>query len=173
MEGAMVRYLTSDPVCAPSDSTLRAGRGMHQVGVGQVTVFVTAPGYDVQQFDLEVTEAERRVIEAVLTPTQVTRRGSQVTLAEPIAFLEGSAIIDEVSTPLLQQLATVILTDDLKDVRVLAWSDGSGGRRQAEARGEAVVAFLESLGVPGDRLSVSAQGTLPKAQVDRVRFTVR
>ena len=169
----MVRYLTAEPECAPPDSALRAGRGTHAVGVGPATLFVTAPGYDVQQFDLEIREAERQAVDAVLHPTQVTRRGSQVTLAEPIVFLPDSAIVDEASTPLLQQLATVILAEDLRDLRILAWSEGSGSRRLAEARGEAVVAFLESLGVPGDRLSVSAQGTLPKGQADRVRFVVR
>jgi outer membrane protein OmpA-like peptidoglycan-associated protein len=173
MEGAMVKYLATDPACAPEDTTLRAGRGTHRVGVGLVTAFVTAAGYDVQQFDVEVTEGERGTVEAVLSPTQVSRRGSQVTLAEPIVFLSDSAIIDEASTPLLQQLATVILTEDLRDVQVKAWGEGSSSRRLAEARGEAVVAFLESLGVPGDRLSVSAQSTLPKGQADRVRFVVR
>jgi outer membrane protein OmpA-like peptidoglycan-associated protein len=173
MESAMVKYLASDPACGAEDTTMRAGRGTHRVGIGPVTVFVTAPGYDVQQVDLEVVEGERREFTAVLHPTQVSRRGSQVTLAEPIVFLPGSAIVDEASTPLLQQLATTILAEDLRDVRVLAWSDGSGGRRQAEARAEAVVAFLESLGVPGDRLSVSAQGALPKGQSDRVRFVIR
>ncbi len=173
LEGAMVRYLTTEEACAPADATLNAGRGTHAIGVGQVTLFVTAPGYDVQQFDLEVTQVERQAVDAVLNPTQVTRRGSQVNLAEPIVFLPESAIVDEVSTPLLQQLATVILTEDLRDIRILAWGDGSSSRRIAEARGEAVVAFLESLGVPGERLSVSAQGALPKGQADRVRFVIR
>jgi len=173
LDSGKVRYLAEDPACVPADTSLRSGRGTHAVGIGHVGVFVTADGYDVQQLELDVENGSQHAVDAVLHPTQVSLRSGQVKLTEPLTFVPGSAVVDQSAEALLQQVATVMIVENLAHVRVQTWGEGKDPRDQAKARADAIVAFLVSLGVPADRLEASPQGPLPRNQTDRVRFLVK
>jgi outer membrane protein OmpA-like peptidoglycan-associated protein len=173
LDSGMVRYLADDAACVPSDASLRSGRGTHAVGIGHVGVFVTAAGYDVQQVELDIESGSQHTVDAVLHPTQVSLRSGQVKLSEPLTFVPGSSVVDASAEALLQQVATVMIVEDLSLVRVQTWGEGKNPRDQAKERAAAIVAFLVSLGVAQDRLEAAPMGPLPRNQADRVHFLVK
>ena len=146
---ASVRYIVDDPVCGPADSSLVEGAGIHDIGAGESTVLVTAPGYDIHQQVLALEPGEEALIKAVLKPTQVQARDGALVFATPLLFVPRSSTLAEGAESLLSQIASVVLAEGLR-IRVTGHPDagGTGGRWLAWARANALRDELVAQGVP-------------------------
>ena len=163
VDGVTVRYITEDPLCGADDTRVVDGEGIHQVGTGPHTVFITAPGYDIHQEELMLEQGKPANIEATLSPTQVTVSDERVVFATPLLFTPGAAILQLESEPLVSQMATLMLTSDIR-IRITGYADadGGGGRQLAWSRAEAIKTALEQRGVDRERLVTNgATGPAP------------
>ncbi|MBX2797185.1 MAG: OmpA family protein [Myxococcales bacterium] len=153
LEGTTVRYLTEEIACAPEDTSIKDGEGVHTMGTGPHTLLITAPGYDIHQQEIEVQEGGILTIDAVLSPTQVRVEGDRVAIAAPVLFEAGTSEVSPAVAEVLSQIATLLMTQDLK-VRVTGYTDpgGQGGRRLSWARAEAVLSYLRAQGVPAAQM---------------------
>jgi hypothetical protein len=170
LEGVEARYLVDDDRCAPVDTSLRLGRGVHHLGAGPVMVFLTAPGYGVFQTSLTLAPGETRALEARLEPTQVRLEGGRFESTRPLQFSTGAAIAGS-SEELLGQMASIMLSTDAR-FEVLAWAPAGGTTALSQQRADAVVDYLVSVGVPRDRISAVGKGPLPRGQKDVVEVEV-
>jgi outer membrane protein OmpA-like peptidoglycan-associated protein len=173
LDGAVARYIVEEEDCAPRDTTLVAGKGVHVVGSGPTTVFVTAPGYGVHQVTLTPPPGERTLVDAKLSPTQVSLREGVFQLAKPIDFRSGTAVILDSALPIVGQVASLMLSNDGQRFEISAWAPaGANAKRLSQQRAEAVVAALVERGVPPDVLTGVGQGTLLSKQSESVRVKV-
>jgi outer membrane protein OmpA-like peptidoglycan-associated protein len=173
LDGAVARYIVEEEGCAPRDTTLVAGKGVHVVGSGPTTVFVTAPGYGVHQVTLTPPAGERTLVDAKLSPTQVSLREGTFRLAKPIDFRPGTAVILDTSTPIVGQVASLMLSNDGQRFEVSAWAPaGANAKKLSQQRADAVVAALVDRGVPPDVLVAVGLGALPSKQAEAVMIRV-
>ncbi len=165
LRGATVRYIVDDPICGSNGSELVDGEGVHEVGVGEHTVLITAPGYDIAQQQFRVRPGEETTLQAVLSPTQVRREGGRLVFTAPLSFERRSTTLTPGTEALFSQIASVMFTDDVK-VKVVGYQDADGGGRQlAWDRAGVVRAALEEIGVP--RSMIATHGAAgPPAEVD-------
>ncbi|MEQ1571182.1 MAG: hypothetical protein ABMA64_36475, partial [Myxococcota bacterium] len=171
LEGAEVKYLIEDDRCAPADTGLVAGRGVHLVGAGEAEVFLTAPGYGVYQTRLTLEPGEKRLLDPKLAPTGVALKDGRMQLVDPIAFVGATATLGGPSRQLLGQVASMMMTHDSR-FEVHAWAPAGGTQALAQQRAAAVVDELVALGMPPDRLVAVGEGPLPRGQRDPVTFVV-
>ncbi|HHO50870.1 MAG TPA: hypothetical protein ENK18_08335 [Deltaproteobacteria bacterium] len=164
LEGATVRYLTEDPACGSDNTEVIEGRGAHTLGVGEHTILVTAPGYDIHQQTLTIEPGGEISVKAILAPTQVRVEGSTLVLATPIRFAPGSSVLPPEAYTLLAQVATVIQVDGLS-VQITGRPDSGSGRALAQARAQAASDQLRALGVSGERLSTATGGSSPAGHI--------
>ncbi len=155
LEGATVRYVPGEPECGPAEvsRTLTGGKGTDTMGIGTHMVLITAPGYDVHQEEFTLEVNGRHAIVAKLSPTQVRVDGKQIVVAAPITWAEGASELSPAAVPLLAQVASTVLVQQLPTVKVVAYTDakGKGGKKLSLARAQAVVDHLVSLGIEPDR----------------------
>lgn len=173
LQGAEARYLVEDDACAPLDTTVKNGRGIHVVGAGPVTVFLTAPGYGVHQESLTLSPGQMEIVDAQLAPTQVALRDGVFDLARPLQFGSGTAILGASSNALLGQVASLMSSNEGLAYQITAWApSGAVAKRLSQERAAAVVAQLVALGVPPESLVGVGKGSLPSNQRDYVRIKV-
>jgi outer membrane protein OmpA-like peptidoglycan-associated protein len=173
LEGAEARYLVEDDACAPYDTEVTAGKAVHTVGAGPVTVFLTAPGYGVLQEAFTLTPGQREIVDARLAPTQVALREGVFRLAKPLQFGSGTAILGATSNQLLGQVASLMMSNDGQKFQITAYAPaGDGASRLSKERAAAVVAQLVSLGVPAESLVGVGKGALPSSQKEYVTIKV-
>jgi hypothetical protein len=173
LEGAQVRYVIEEEACRPTDVSLRAGRGSHVMGVGPVKLFVTAMGYDVYQTSFTLVEGEQTLVEAKLKPTSVSLKDGRVKVMPALQFAAGTATLDARSLTTMQQVASVLLSQETPvKVEIAAWADGRDAKKLSLDRATAVKDQLLSFGVSPELLIVAGKGALPKDQKDVVVMTV-
>jgi hypothetical protein len=166
LEMAEARYLVEDEACAPEDRAITAGRGVHQVGAGPLTVYVTAPGYGVHEQTLSPAPGAHVVITAVLAPTQLGLKDGVFRFAKPITFLDATDALGVDGYLLLDQVASVLLSTGGR-FRVRAFAPPNGRSR---SRADVVVEYLVAQGIERDRLEPVAGGTKPAGQQDWVQI---
>jgi outer membrane protein OmpA-like peptidoglycan-associated protein len=173
LDGAVARYLVEEEGCSPRDTTLVAGKGIHVVGSGPTTVFLTAPGYGVHQVTLTPPMGERTLVDAKLSPTQVSLKDGVFRMAKPIEFRSNAAVILDTSLPIVGQVASLMLSNDGQHFEISAWAPaGANAKKLSQQRADAVVAALVERGVPPDLLTAVGMGALPGRQTEVVMARV-
>lgn len=168
IDGAEAKYLVQDDACAPRETKLVGGAGTHFVGVGDVLVFLTAPGYGVWQATIHLSPGQKLRLDPKLAPTQVALRDGELHLARPIEFSTGSTLAGSAEL-LLRQVASLLAGTDGR-FEVWAWAPPGGSVELAQARAQAVVDVLVTLGTPVERLVAVGKGPVPRGQKEVVAF---
>ena len=155
--GTTVRYIADHPECVPEDASVVDGKGEHIIGAGEHTILITAPGYDIYREVIQLDEDEVFEIDALLYPTQVRVGKGRLELSAPLQFEPGSSALADASQPVLAQIASVLLSEDLR-VRITGFTDarGAGGKQLSWNRAEYVMNYLAGEGVSTERMQTDA-----------------
>lgn len=173
LDTAQVRYIVDEEACRPTETALKAGRGTHVLGTGPVKLFVTALGYDVYQTNLTLVEGKQELVEVKLKSTSVSLKDGRVKMNAGLQFAAGAATLDARSTGTVQQVASVLLSQDpAPRVEIAAWADGKDAKKLSQQRADAVKELLVSFGVAADKLTVVGKGALPRDQKDVVVMSI-
>ena len=151
-----------DPITA--DGTERI------TSIGEHSLVVTAPGYDVATVSLHVDRGERREYTAVLgtggegTASRVRVSSDRIQLAEKVFFELNKAQIKPASYGLLDEVATAMLTHpEITRVEIGGHTDTQGPKnfneRLSAARASAVREYLVSKGVSDSRMRSVGYGS--------------
>jgi len=198
VEVALIEPPTAEEIQAEADEA-RAATGLDHLNVsvvdgvatitGVVSVDAVADGVfasvaplrdallDIDGIDSTVTRVQLRGDEAALRAEL-----KELTLESPIIFASGSPDLDETSIATLDQAAEIILSFPGLRVLIAGHTDAAGATQQNEAlataRGQVVLGYLISKGVPITRLQVVSYGELfPEAGAEqslnrRIEFEV-
>jgi outer membrane protein OmpA-like peptidoglycan-associated protein len=135
--------------------------------VGDYVARVDAPAYLLKTQPFSVTTGGDASLPLVLTTkpkdASVTLTAKEVKIRNQIMFKTGSAEIDERSSPLLSEIADVLLRNpQAAHVQVQGHTDNVGDPEAnltlSQQRAEAVVQWLVSAGVGTDRLEAKGYG---------------
>ncbi|HET6338709.1 MAG TPA: OmpA family protein [Polyangiales bacterium] len=135
--------------------------------VGEYVARVDLPAYLLKTQPFSVTSGGDASLPLVLTPkpkdASVTLTAKEVKIRDQIMFKTGSAEIDERSSPLLSEIADVLLRNpQAAHVQVQGHTDNIGDPEAnltlSQQRAEAVVQSLVSAGVGSDRLEAKGYG---------------
>ncbi|MFT4625947.1 MAG: outer membrane protein OmpA-like peptidoglycan-associated protein [Myxococcota bacterium] len=137
--------------------TMDRGIGRIDLPAGQHVVSVSADGYAPVRLDLNVVEGATREEIVVLAPTRVVVTEQQIELKESIFFETAKAVIKEVSFPLLDEVATILLDHpEIEVLRVEGHTDSRGSasynKTLSEARAASVRQYLVGNGVEPGRV---------------------
>jgi outer membrane protein OmpA-like peptidoglycan-associated protein len=135
--------------------------------VGDYVARVDAPAYLLKTQPFSVTSGGDASLSLVLTPkpkdAAVTLTAKEVKIRNQIMFKTGSAEIDERSSPLLSEIADVLLRNpQAAHVQVQGHTDNVGDPEAnltlSQQRAESVVQWLVAAGVGADRLEAKGYG---------------
>jgi outer membrane protein OmpA-like peptidoglycan-associated protein len=183
-------------VTGASNTTIQVnGDGQSQLPPGHYAVAVAADGYDPDskeidiesektanlKFDLKKTKGEEAA-----APKLVVIIKNKIVIKQQVHFATNKAVILKDSFNLLNQVADVIKTNDLKKVEVAGHTDNVGpsdvNMKLSQDRADSVKAYLVKHGITEDKLEGKGYGdTKPIApnmtakgreQNRRVEFTI-
>jgi|GEM_PF-3302624 len=165
-----------DPRCSPGGSARLGahGRLTTVVGAAPQTFVVTAPGLGSRVKTVMVAPRDATSVDVVLEAPRVTVRRDFVQLGEVLWFNYNSATLHAESTPLVEEVAAVLLAHpELEKVQVVGHTDDQGtpefNQILSEQRAEAVRARLIGLGVDPERLEAVGRGATQPVASNRTR----
>lgn len=180
----------------PASRTLRTGPdgtfNAEDLPAGEYTARVEAEDYLVRQDSFTIAEDQPATPEINLTarPSRplVTLGARTITLRRQVRFGSNSARIQPSSTPLLAEIADLLLSHpEIQQVEIEGHTDNRGGRRRnqelSQRRADAVRDWLIRAGVEASRLTARGYGqTQPRvpnitasnrARNRRIELTIR
>jgi outer membrane protein OmpA-like peptidoglycan-associated protein len=137
--------------------------------VRDITIRVIAEGYKVTTKTVQIQANERTAQNISMMPTKAQVKEGKINFDGVILFRRGSAIIDEVSYPLLRDIGDVLKDfPEIEQIRVEGHTDSDGNakknKRLSLQRAQAVRSFLISYGIDAQRMV--AQGFGEERPVD-------
>lgn len=191
IEGARVRFRSAEEPCAPAEVAIEGGDATVAVGPGMHFAFVSADGFGVQQRTFTLDDEGHAELEVVLASAlarmATTESGDRVIeILDKVYFDSGKATIQERSFELLDQVVSVIRSNDVARVEIGGHTDDRGAEESnltlSQRRAEAVRAYLITRGIPeaslvargyGEGAPIADNGTpAGRASNRRVEFNV-
>jgi outer membrane protein OmpA-like peptidoglycan-associated protein len=142
-------------------------------------VFVQAQGYAIFRQDLTITASQTAELSATLVKPKTEITKERIDILEKVFFRQGSAVIEDRSFPLLDEVANVMLRNpDIKLLEVAGHTSAEGSldlnMRLSRERAQAVMRYLIERGVAENKLQAVGYGPstplVPeKTEVDRAK----
>jgi len=145
---------------APLDATRRLGpEGLtrYELPPGRYLVFLKATGIGIYRKNIALRSQEEVVIDAVLRDPRAVVEGDRITVTEKIFFETGSDVIQAQSYDLLEEIATLLISEPrVRRVQVQGHTDAQGSDESnldlSDRRAAAVMRYLLDQGVAEERL---------------------
>jgi OmpA-OmpF porin, OOP family len=143
------------------------GFRFEQVTPGEATVTIDAEGYLASNEKVDIKVRQDNTVELSIRKkpknASVTVTQKEIVIRQQIQFAIDSAQILPASTGLLNEIADVLIKNPrIKKVEVQGHTDNTGDPNRnlklSEDRANAVMSWLNSHGVPGDRLVAKGYG---------------
>ncbi|MCB9676132.1 MAG: OmpA family protein [Alphaproteobacteria bacterium] len=169
IEGANIEIRTDEAACGPDAPVdLAGGTGEIPLGVGTFRVVVRAPDHTLHSESFALEAGGQHVIRATLKPTKVRVEKEAIVILEKVYFDTGKATIQERSFELLDEVASVILANEIAKVEVQGHTDDQGpdasNLKLSQDRADAVRTYLLGKGVQEGVLEAKGYGeTTPVA----------
>jgi outer membrane protein OmpA-like peptidoglycan-associated protein len=164
LPSATVAWQGDQAHCLPADAPAN-GRGYFEmpVGAGTHMVVVTAPDHTVHQQSVTMAPGAHETLRIKLDTTLVVLEDDRILILEKVHFETAKAVIQPVSFPLLDQVATTMVQHpEILKLEVAGHTDSQGGDSYnmdlSIARAAAVQDYLARRDVERSRLSSAGYG---------------
>lgn len=164
IDDALAQIRDPAPGCAPSGKhPLTAGAAKDvPVAAGSHELLFTAPGHAPWRTTVDTLTDGPTPVVATLQPTRVDVRASEIRILEKVYFVSGSTEISTSSHALLDEVADILLTQDIGTVEIQGHTDDKGSRSAnlalSQRRAATVEAYLVARGVSAERLTAKGYG---------------
>lgn len=155
------------------------GAGSVKLAPGYYSVFVQADGFAIFREDLSVVASETIELDAVLTKPKTEIKKERIEILEKVFFNQGSAVLQDRSFPLLDEVANVMLRNpDIRMLEVAGHTSSEGSlelnNRLSKERAQSVVRYLVERGVAESKLDPIGYGpsqplVAEKTEADRAK----
>ena len=157
------------------------GVGKDKLPAGKHELVISAEGYGVARRSVEAKADSTASLDVVLKESRVRLTETRVVILDKVFFEFDSAVIKPESIGLLDEVAATMLDHpELRRVEVQGHTDDQGtdeyNKKLSQDRAEAVMNYLVSTGVPGNRLTATGYGEaqpLQKGITEDARATNR
>nr|WP_228530770.1 MULTISPECIES: OmpA family protein [Myxococcaceae] len=137
-----------------------------EVPAGQYTVSVTAEGFLAQTRDVQVSEGGELKVAFELVPepakSLVVVKENRIQILQQVHFATGKATLLADSYPLLDQVVSAIVKNDIKRIRIEGHTDNRGNAltnlRLSQTRAQSVADYLVRAGIDASRIEVNGYG---------------
>jgi outer membrane protein OmpA-like peptidoglycan-associated protein len=137
-----------------------------EVPAGQYTITVKAEGFLAQTREVQVSEGGELKLAFELAPeptkSLVIVKEDKIQILQQVHFATGKATLLADSYPLLDQVVSAIVKNDIKRVRIEGHTDNRGNAltnlRLSQTRAQAVADYLVKAGIDANRIEVNGYG---------------